>query len=165
VRAPGQGDRQKSTLMESVQSSLADRFVQLLSVVGFAPVNGAALPFVFKTGWLLTMTGFNPIQIVGLAIYIFSAPVWAFFPIFLSRCSSTNSADTPWTSRGAFQLECPSLVHGCRGCMVRPLRRCECGGRGPQEVAGIVPPRRTIAIGTSSYNHRLPSVSGQPTYQ
>src|SRR6266851_3651545 len=28
---------------------------------------------------------------------------------------------------------------------------------------GIVPPPPTIAIGTSSYNHRLPSVSGQPT--
>src|ERR1700674_4336645 len=42
-----------SRTVESLQNTLADRSVQLLSSIGFAPVNGAALPLVFKAGWLL----------------------------------------------------------------------------------------------------------------
>jgi hypothetical protein len=73
-----------SKTVESAQSGTASKFVQLLSSIGFAPVNAAALPLVFKTGWLLTITGFNPMQILGLAIYLFSAPVWVFFLTFYS---------------------------------------------------------------------------------
>ena len=71
-----------SATVTTIQGSLADRFFRLLSSIGFAPVNGAALPSVLKAGWLLTITGFNPIQIIGLAIYVASAPVWLFFRRF-----------------------------------------------------------------------------------
>jgi len=85
--------------VDSAESWLAYKFSAFLSAVGFAPVNGAALPFVLKAGWLLVITGFNPAQVAGLVTYIFLAPVWVpvwyfyreHFAEALSRREATES--------------------------------------------------------------------------
>src|SRR5208337_3559668 len=57
--------------VDSAQSWLAYKLSDVLSSVGFAPPNGTALPMVLKVGWPLVITGFGPIQIAALPIYIF----------------------------------------------------------------------------------------------
>jgi hypothetical protein len=49
---------------------------------------------VFKTGWLLTITGFNPMQIVGLALYTLLAPILFCFRV-LYRDAVKQTEPTP----------------------------------------------------------------------
>jgi hypothetical protein len=49
---------------------------QLLITVGFTPSNPHLLPFISKLFWILCITHFSSILILGLAIYIVSVPIW-----------------------------------------------------------------------------------------
>jgi hypothetical protein len=63
--------------------------------MGFAPVNGRALPVVLKVGWLLTITDFNPVQIVGFAIYVISAPFLVLFALLFRSEMAEALAKNP----------------------------------------------------------------------
>jgi hypothetical protein len=53
--------------------------VEALTNVGFAPGNQSSLIWLFKSIWLLTITGFSWVEIIGLLVYISFAPLTLLF--------------------------------------------------------------------------------------
>lgn len=58
-----------------VAATMQARFGAFLSAVGFAPVHSEYLPRILKFGWLLVLSAFKPIELIGLVIYIYIAPL------------------------------------------------------------------------------------------
>lgn len=102
--------------VSSAQDWLAYKVSAVLSGVGFAPVNGKALPIVLKVGWLLTITDFNLIQIVGFAIYVISAPIWVPFALGLrnefAEALAANPGVTESRSRWSALPLCTTALIG-----------------------------------------------------
>lgn len=55
-----------------IKTQVLLQLIGFLTSIGFAPANVDLLPDVMKVGWLLIITGFNPLSLIfGLPIYIF----------------------------------------------------------------------------------------------
>ena len=64
-----------SELLHRFSSAMMVRLVGFLSSVGFTPTHSEYLPKILRFGWLLTIVGFNPIELLGLWIYVYIAPL------------------------------------------------------------------------------------------
>jgi hypothetical protein len=64
-----------SELLHRFSSAMMVRLVGFLSSVGFTPTHSEYLPKILRFGWLLTIVGFNPIELLGLWIYVCIAPL------------------------------------------------------------------------------------------
>jgi hypothetical protein len=60
-------------------SYVAYRF---LVYIGFAPSNPDLLPTLFKVFWILCITRFAWVQVIGLALYVGTAPLWVLWEPF-----------------------------------------------------------------------------------
>ena len=52
------------------ESQLGKRLAEFLSSIGFAPIDATQLVTIVKIGWVLIVTSFKPVEILGLAIYL-----------------------------------------------------------------------------------------------
>jgi hypothetical protein len=64
-----------SEFLSRLSSGLMTKLVGFLSSVGFAPSHSEHLPKILRYGWLLTIVGFKSFELMGLAIYIYTAPL------------------------------------------------------------------------------------------
>lgn len=64
-----------SEFLNRFSSAMITKLVGFLSSIGFAPSHSEHLPKILRYGWLLTIVGFKPIELVGLMIYIYAAPL------------------------------------------------------------------------------------------
>jgi len=66
----------------SNDTSLGTSFGKFLSSLGFAPIDTNHLTTIIKIGWILVVTAFKPIELLGLALYLaffWTLPVWLYF--------------------------------------------------------------------------------------
>src|SRR5260370_34505157 len=64
-----------SEFLNRFSPAMTTRLVGFLASVGFAPSHSEHLPKILRFGWLLTIVGFKPVELLGLAIYICAAPL------------------------------------------------------------------------------------------
>jgi hypothetical protein len=67
------------------------RLISLLSSFGFQPVHRENLGKVLKIGWLLTISGFKPLELFGLAIYIVISPLFLFLYLVFKEIHDENA--------------------------------------------------------------------------
>jgi hypothetical protein len=75
-----------------------------LAVVGFEPANQRYLEAVLKILWVLTITNFRLLGLLGLAAYILSIPVWLPATYFINRYLSASGSE-PLTARNVRRSE------------------------------------------------------------
>jgi hypothetical protein len=61
--------------LNSAASPPLGHLAAFLSSIGFAPVHSEYLPRMLQIGWLLTIAGFKPFELLGLSIYLEIAPL------------------------------------------------------------------------------------------
>jgi hypothetical protein len=61
--------------IRTVESFVSMTSLNVLSNSGFAPVNQSSLNVIFKVIWILTITSFSWLQMIGLIIYIAFGPL------------------------------------------------------------------------------------------
>ena len=61
---------------DDVKSRILRQIVSLFSTIGFSPVNDTYLPTIFKIGWMILITAFNPIELfLGFWLYVLFFPL------------------------------------------------------------------------------------------
>jgi hypothetical protein len=88
-----------SEFTNHVASTMLVRFLAYLSAIGFAPVHSEYLPRILKFGWLLALSAFKPIELLGLLIYIYIAPL-TLLGYLIFREYSKDIAATPAVKKG-----------------------------------------------------------------
>jgi len=73
-------------------SSIREALASFLSSVGFTPIHSEYLGTMLKYGWLLTITGFKPVELLGLGVYIVGAPVWLMLYYFFKDLTQDFAA-------------------------------------------------------------------------
>lgn len=77
---------------------LSNRIAAYLSSMGFAPIDENHLTTIIKVGWVLVVTAFKPIEIIGLVIYL--AFFWMLpLMLYLTYGMDTGSTSTPNTDK------------------------------------------------------------------
>lgn len=109
------------------EAAIIDRFVALISQLGFAPGNPAYIPLLLKCGWILMITGFGASQLLGFFVYtVFSPLLGAGYLIFRSTIKTVTADSTvkkgkglrpsvrniPWIVAAAFSLFGWFLLYG-----------------------------------------------------
>lgn len=80
---------------------IVEAFRRFLSSVGFAPINIGYLPTTFAISWLLIITAFKPLELIGLFFYTISFPLWSPFGLLaLSKRNTEESATKSAKSGG-----------------------------------------------------------------
>jgi hypothetical protein len=63
---------------DAIKTRILQQIVSLFSTIGFSPVNDAYLPTIFKIGWMILITAFNPIELfLGFWLYVLFFPLTA----------------------------------------------------------------------------------------
>jgi hypothetical protein len=75
-----------------VERSLGAQIISILSRTGFAPVNGSLLGPILRVGWVLTITEYSVLQLVGLAFYIFLGPLIACFALLFRKALQADAS-------------------------------------------------------------------------
>lgn len=79
------------------ESRIINHLIECLSAIGFAPVNTSILAPVLRGGWILVITGFKFYEVLWLAVYAVTIPVWG--PLAIAfRNYSDVSKDSPGAS-------------------------------------------------------------------
>lgn len=90
-------------LLSGAESRIVTGFINALSYLGFAPVHVSHLPLVFKAMWLLAITEFSPVQLIGFLLYslVFPFTVLGAWIYRKTLRDTDSSAATPAPSSGA----------------------------------------------------------------
>jgi hypothetical protein len=78
-------------------TSLNNRLTAYLMSAGFTPINTAHFATMIKIGWVLVITAFKPLEIVGLAMYLFFFPIAPLF-WYLNRGIANRTTTPPRSS-------------------------------------------------------------------
>jgi hypothetical protein len=71
--------------LTSLGHSSSQWSISTLASFGYAPTGATHLPTVVKVGWILTVTEFNILQLIGLFLYLLAFPIIMPFIIFFSE--------------------------------------------------------------------------------
>ena len=67
------------TFLRKFDAGLFSRILEILKDLGFAPGHVPLLPFLLRLLWVLCITSFSWLQIIGLTLYVFFWPLVLFF--------------------------------------------------------------------------------------